>query len=183
MAYVAAAAVALLVVRYTLIVRREQSARVLLELPIAAGAGLIAGLWLGVSSRAAMRAIAMANGGGAFSAGGTLQVVLVFTAIGGGVAILYPALGRNGLTFGGLLTLVTWYPLAHAAAQLLRPQPETWKLAAVSLGIIAGMWIPYALLLQIAERWLRHRTPKFPPPELLPGESDMTRRWGWTRPC
>ena len=163
MAYLAAAAVVLLIVRYTLVVRREQSPRALLELPIAAGAGLIAGLWVAVVARAAMRVIAMANGGGAFSAGGTLQVMLVFTAIGGAVAILYPglfrhALDKSGLLFGALLTLTTWYPLAHSAAQQLRRQPELWKLAAVSLGIIAAMWIPYALALQFLMR--RFRVPQ-----------------------
>ena len=157
MIYLAAAAVAFVAVRYALVVRREQSSRALLELPIAAGAGLVAGLWLGVTSRAAMRVIAMANGGGAFSAGGTLQVVLVFTAIGGGVGLLYPgffrqALGRSGLAFGALLTLATWYPLARSAWQQLAQKPDIAAMAAVSLGIIAAMWIPYALALQILVR-------------------------------
>lgn len=157
MIYLAAAAFAFVIVRYALLVRRQQSPASLIELPVVAGAGLIAGLWLGVGSRAAMRVIAMANGGGAFSAGGTLQVVLVFTAFGGGVGLLYAgffrhALATSGLLFGALLTLATWYPLGRAAWQQLARKPDLVTMAAVSLAIIAAMWIPYALALQLLMR-------------------------------
>lgn len=142
-----------LAVRYTRAVRRE-SRRVLLELPAAALAGLVAGLWFGIAARGAMRIVALAAKAPLrLSAGGSVQVILVFAAIGAGVGLLYAALfrhalGSSGLRFGLLLLLVTWYPMAQAGAELLGYQPDPLKLILTSGAVIAAMWLPYALLLE-----------------------------------
>jgi hypothetical protein len=153
MIYGLLAAILVLAVRYTRAVKRE-SRRVLLELPAAALAGLVAGVWFGLAARGAMRVIALAAKSPLrLSASGSIQVVLVFAAIGAGVGLLYAglfrhALATSGLRFGLLLLLVTWYPLAQAGAQLLGYEPDPLKLILISGAVLALMWLPYALLLQ-----------------------------------
>jgi hypothetical protein len=149
MIYAAAIALFLTAVRYTLAVRGHGS-RVLYEIPAAALAGLLAGLWFGVAARVAMRLVAMAAGAPLrLSAGGSIQVVLVFAAIGGGVGILYAGLFRHALATSGarfalLVFLATWYPLAQAGADLIGRKADFFASGVV----IALMWLPYALLLE-----------------------------------
>ncbi len=154
MAYTLAAAIAVTAIRYTIAIKRGESVRVLYEIPAAALAGLLAGLWLGLAARMAMRVVAFfASAPPRISVSGSIEVVLVFAAMGGGIAILYPglfrhALGRNGIWFGLLLFFGSWYPLAQAGAQLLGYKPDPLKLMLVSGVVVATMFIPYTLLLQ-----------------------------------
>jgi hypothetical protein len=154
MIYVVLAAIAFTAWRYARAVRAGHSLAVLGELIAAVGGGAIAGIWFGAASRAAMRAIALANASVRFSWSGTMQVLLVFIGFGAAIGILYAGLfrhafDRSGLLFGGLLTLATWYPLGQAARQLLASPPEGIRFFLTSGAIIAVMWIPYAYLLQI----------------------------------
>jgi hypothetical protein len=163
MIYIAAIAVVLTAIRYTLAVRAN-GPRVLFEIPAAALAGLAAGIWLGIASRVAMRLVAMAAGAPLrLSAGGSLQVVLVFAAIGGGVGILYAGLFRHafatsGARFGLLLFLATWYPLAQAGADIIGRNADFLASGVV----IALMWFPYALLVERIAALLCRRMTRVP---------------------
>ncbi len=154
MIYLVAIGLAITITRYTLAMKRGEPSRVWLEIPAAIFAGLLAGVWLGFGARIAMRVVAyFASAPPRITATGSIQVVLVFAAMGGGIAILYAGLFRHafptsGIWFGLLLFFGSWYPLAQAGAQLLGYKPEPLKLMAVSGVIVAFMWIPYALLLQ-----------------------------------
>ena len=154
MIYLVAIGLAITITRYTLAVRRGEPSRVLYEIPAAIVAGLLAGVWLGIGALIAMRVIAyFASAPPRISVTGSIQVVLVFAAMGGGIAILYAglfrhALAKSGIWFGLLLFLGSWYPLAQAGAQLLGYKPDPLSLMAVSGAVVALMFIPYALLLQ-----------------------------------
>jgi hypothetical protein len=167
MIYIVILAAAFTVARYARVVKREKSARVLIEIPIAALAGLVAGIWLGIAARGAMRVIAVANHSARFSWSGTFQVVFVFAVFGAGIGALYPglfrhALERSGLLFGLILILVTWYPLTRQALQLIGNLPSTSTLIIVSGATLAAMWLPYALALQWLISRLRRRPGEAP---------------------
>jgi hypothetical protein len=153
MIYLAAAAVLVTIVRYTLAVRAEGSSRVLMELPASALAGLIAGLWLGISSRLAMRLISIANDAPRFTWGGTMQILFTFALMGAALGLLYtglfrPRLRSRGFLFGMLLLLGSWYPLARAARQQLADPPEPLMLFVMTGAALAVMWLPYALIVE-----------------------------------
>ena len=156
MIYVAAIAIAITAARYSHAVRTTGTPRVLWELPAVILAGLAAGLWLGVASRAAMRVVAIAATASLrLSAGGTIQVVAVFAAIGGGIAILYAGLFRHaldasGFKFGLLLFLATWFPLTKAGEDIIARPVDP----AASGIVILLMWMPYAVFLGFGVRRL-----------------------------
>lgn len=127
---------------------------------VAACCGLLAGVFIGVGARVGMGAITIANGAPQrFTASGTASVIAVFSSYGIVLGVVYEVLFRRllrhrGLAFGGLLTLCTWYPLAHAAAQQLTARASPITLAVVS-GLLVGLiWVPFGLALEaLLSRW------------------------------
>ncbi len=107
-----------------------------------------------------MGAITIANGAPQrLTASGTFTVVLTFSSFGIVLGVVYEALfrrllRRNGLAYGGLLTLCTWYPLAHAAAQQLTAPPTLIALVTLSGLLVGLMWLPFGLALEaLLRRW------------------------------
>ena len=141
--------------------RRQGLLRVFKSIAVAAVAGLLAGVFIGLGARAGMAAIPFANGGTpTFTLAGSFAVVITFASYGIGLGVVYEGLFRrllrsNGLAYGGLLTLTSWYPLAQAAAQELTGQPSLISLILVSGLILALMWLPFGLTLEaLLKRWL-----------------------------
>lgn len=163
MIYVAALAIAVTAIRYTY-AARAGGLRVLYEIPAASLAGLAAGIWLGIASRVAMRLVAMAaTAPPRLTLGGSIQVVIVFAAMGGVAGILYAGLFRHafatsGARFGLLLFLATWYPLAQAGADIIGRKADFFASGAV----IALMWFPYTLLLERIAAPLARRMTRMP---------------------
>ncbi|HEX5708973.1 MAG TPA: hypothetical protein VFX96_16855 [Pyrinomonadaceae bacterium] len=161
MIYLLAAVVLLTVARLAHVARRRGALFVLGGLAAAAAFGLVAGLLIGVGARVGMSAITFANGEWPSpTLGGTLSVVFTFAALGLPLGVVYEGLFRSwlgrgkALTYGALLTLCTWYPSAHAAAQQLTERPSFVWLASVSFVLVALMWLPYALALEaLLARW------------------------------
>jgi hypothetical protein len=145
--------------------RREGPLRVFKEIAVAAAAGLLAGVFIGVGARAGMAAIPYANGAAPnFTPAGSLTVVLTFASYGILLGVVYEGLFRrllraSGLAYGGLLMLASWYPLAQAGAQQLTGRPAFIALAAGSGVVVALMWLPFGLTLEaLLGRWHRRRT-------------------------
>jgi len=140
--------------------RRQGLLRVFKSIAVAAVAGLLAGLFIGLGARAGMAAIPFANGGTPlFTLAGSFAVVSTFASYGIGLGVVYEGLFRrllrsHGLAYGGLLMLTTWYPLAQAAAQQLTGQPTLISLITFSGLIVALMWLPFGLTLEaLLRRW------------------------------
>ncbi len=154
MIYLLAAVLLLTAWRFALVARRRGPLSVLKSVATAAAFGLLAGIFIGVGARVGMGAITFANGElPRPTLSGSLSVVVTFSMLGVPLGLVYeglfrPALRRSGLAYGALLTLCTWYPLAHAAAQQLTARPSLVSLACVSLVMVALMWLPYALALE-----------------------------------
>ena len=153
----------LLVVR----ARRDGPLRVLKSVAVAAAAGLLAGLFIGLGARAGMAAIPFANGAAPnFTAAGSLAVVLTFAGYGILLGVVYEGLFRrllrsSGLAYGGLLTLASWYPLAQAGAQQLTGRPALIYLTIASGLVVALMWLPFGLSLEaLLGRWHRRSNPR-----------------------
>jgi len=142
--------------------RRQGLLLVFKSIAVAAVAGLLAGLFIGLGARAGMAAIPLANGGTpTLTLAGSFAVVITFASYGIGLGVVYEGLFRrllrsNGLAYGGLLMLISWYPLAQAAAQQLTGQPALISLILVSGLIVALMWLPFGLTLEaLLRRWQR----------------------------
>lgn len=127
---------------------------VMLDLGIAAVAGFLAGIFIGLGARIAMSAIAFANGDlSRFTFSGSIQIIITFASSGIILGVIYEALFRDllrqsGLAFGLLLTLCLWYPLAESGVQVLRFQPTAISLVFFSGVLTALMWLPFALALE-----------------------------------
>ena len=146
--------------QFILKARRDGALRVVKSIAVAAVSGLLAGVFIGLGARVGMAAIPVANGAvPSFTPGGTFTVVLTFTSYGIALGIVYEGLFRrllraNGLAYGGLLMLCSWYPLAQAAAQQLTGQPALISIVVVSGLIVASMWLPFGLALEaLLRRW------------------------------
>lgn len=134
--------------------RRDGVLRVLKSVAAAAVFGLLAGGFIGLGARAGMAAIAVANGGAPnFTPAGSFAVVATFASYGILLGVLYEGLFRrllraSGLAYGGLLTLVSWYPLAQAGAQQLTGRPALISVIVGSGLVVALMWLPFGLTLE-----------------------------------
>lgn len=161
MIYLLLAVLVLTAARLFVVARRRGALYVLGVVVASAALGLVAGLLIGVGARVGMGAITVANGEVPRpTLSGTLSVVLTFAALGLPLGVVYEALFRplarrwRAWAFGSLLTLCTWYPLAHAAAQQLTGRMSLAALALVSLVMVALIWLPYALALEVLlARW------------------------------
>ena len=146
--------------QFTVVVRRRGLATALRSLGVAACSGLLAGVFIGIGARIGMGAITVANGAPQrLTLSGTLTVVLIFSSFGIVLGVIYEGLfrrllRRSGLAYGVLLTLCTWYPLTHAAAQQLTANP-TLILLALTSGLLVGLiWLPFACALEaLLRRW------------------------------
>ena len=160
MIFLLSAALLLTAWRFTAAARERGLARALRGVAVAACCGLLAGVFIGVGARVGMGAITIANGAPQrFTAAGTASVVAIFSSLGIALGVVYEVLFRRllrhrGLAYGGLLTLCTWYSLAHAAAQQLTARPSPVTLALVS-GLLTGLiWLPFGLALEaLLRRW------------------------------
>jgi hypothetical protein len=137
---------------------------VLLDMLVASGLGLLAGVFIGVGARFGMWAIVIANGNEwRFSISGSLTVIGVFSTLGIALGLIYEGLLRNilrrsGLIFGLLLTLGLWYPLGEAARQDLTFQPSLASLMLWTGICVAIIFMPYAVSLELLlGRWHRRR--------------------------
>ncbi|MBV9927563.1 MAG: hypothetical protein JOZ96_21275 [Acidobacteria bacterium] len=160
MIYLLTAVLLLTAWRLILAARRHGSLRVLKGVAVAAASGLLAGVFIGLGARVGMAAIPVANGGApSFTLAGSFAVVLTFSGYGVALGVVYEGLFRralraNGLAYGGLLMLSSWYPLAQAAAQELTGQTALIPLTIVSGIIVAFMWLPFGLALEsLLRRW------------------------------
>jgi hypothetical protein len=160
MIFLLAGALLLTAWRFTILARRCGLVWALRSVAISAGCGLLAGLFIGVGARIGMGAITVANGDPQrLTASGTFTVVLTFSSFGIVLGVVYELLfrrllRRKGLAYGGLLTLCTWYPLAHAAAQQLTARPTLLALVVLSGLLVGLMWLPFGLALEaLLRRW------------------------------
>jgi hypothetical protein len=138
--------------------------RVLKSIAVAAFAGLLAGVFIGLGARAGMAAITVANGATpSFTPSGSFAVVATFASYGILLGVVYEGLFRrllrsSGLAYGGLLTLASWYPLAQAGAQQLTGGPALISVIVGSGLIVALMWLPFGLALEaLLRRWQGRR--------------------------
>lgn len=162
MIYILISALLLTVLGVYVRTRKGSVRSVLLDMAVASGLGLLAGLFIGVGARFGMWAIVIANGNEwNFSVSGSLTVVGVFSSLGIALGLIYEGLLRNilrrsGLIFGLLLTLVLWYPLGEAARQDLTFQPSVASLVLWTGICVAIIFMPYALSLELLlARWHR----------------------------
>jgi hypothetical protein len=146
--------------QFTLMSRQRGLLRVVKSIAVAAVAGLLAGVFIGLGARIGMAAIAVANGSlPRFTLSGSLAVVLTFSSYGIALGVVYEGLFRrllrqNGLAYGVVLMLCSWYPLAHAAAQQLTGHPSVISLVIISGLIVGLMWLPFGLTLEaLLRRW------------------------------
>ena len=160
MIFLLAGAVLLTAWRFTVLTRQKQLAWVLKGVAISACCGLLAGVFIGVGARVGMGAITIANGDPQrLTVSGTFTVVVTFSSFGIVLGVVYEVLfrrllQRRGLVYGGLLTLCTWYPLAHAAAQQLTARPTLISLVTLSGLLVGLMWLPFGLALEaLLRRW------------------------------
>jgi hypothetical protein len=142
--------------------RRDGVLRVLKSIAVAAFAGLLAGVFIGLGARAGMAAITVANGGApSFTTAGSFAVVVTFASYGILLGVVYEGLFRrllrsSGLAYGGLLMLASWYPLAQAGAQQLAGRPALISFIVGSGLVVALMWLPFGLSLEaLLRRWQR----------------------------
>ena len=154
MIFLLAAVLLLTAWRFTGAARERGVAQTCRDVAVAACCGLLAGIFIGVGARIGMGAITIANGDPQrFTVSGTVSVLFTFSSFGIVLGVIYVGLfrhllRRNGLAYGGLLTLCTWYPLAHAAAQQLTGDPAPILLVVVS-GLLVGLiWLPFGLALE-----------------------------------
>jgi hypothetical protein len=160
MIYLLAAVLLLTAWQLALKARRQGLLPVFKGVAAAAVSGLLAGFFIGLGARAGMAAIALANGvAPSFTPAGSFAVVLTFASYGIGLGVVYEGFFRrllrgNGLAFGVLLVLASWYPLAQAAAQQLTGQPAFISLMTASGLIVVLMWLPFGAALEaLLRRW------------------------------
>lgn len=164
MVFVLAFVVLLTAWRFALTARRRGLFWAARDVLVAAISGWVAGVLIGIGARVAMGAITIANGDTQrFTWSGTVTVVVTFSGFGIIFGFVYEGLfrrllRRSGVAFGLLITLCSWYPLTHAATQQLTIRPSVGSLVLMSGILVAAMWIPYAVLLELLlSRW-RHGT-------------------------
>lgn len=153
--------------RFAIVARQRGLTQMFRSVGIAAGCGLLAGVWIGIGARIGMGAITIANRAPQrFTISGTIAVILTFSSLGIMLGIMYEGLlrallRRKGLVYGGLLTLCTWYSLAHAAAQQLTIRPSIIMLAITSGLLVALIWLPFGFALEaLLRKWQdRERLP------------------------
>jgi hypothetical protein len=160
MIYVLVPFVGLAVWHYVRLGQRAGAATLGRELLRTLLAGVAAGLLVALGARLGMRLIAIANEAPPrISWRGTSVVFAAYTGVGVLCAVLYVAvfrswLRRRGTAFGALLVITTWYPLAHSGAQQLVHPPPLASLVIWSGAVVALMWLPYAVLLEVLlARW------------------------------
>ena len=160
MIYLLVAVLLLTAWQLTLQARRHGVLRVVKSIAVAAVAGLLAGVFIGLGARIGMAAIPLANGGTpSFTPAGSFSVVLTFSSYGIVLGVVYEGFFRrllraNGLAYGGLLMLSSWYPLAQAAVQQITGRPALISLTIISGLIVALMWLPFGLVLEaLLRRW------------------------------
>ena len=160
MIYLLAIAIILTIFGFALKVRRRGFLAVTLDMAIAAVAGYIAGLFIGIGARAGMSAITIANGDAPnITTAGSIQVIVIFAGLGIVLGLIYEAffrdlLRRSGLLYGFLIMLCVWYPGAESGVQLLRFQPTIVSLIFFSGACVAFMFLPFAIALEaILSRW------------------------------
>ena len=165
MIYLLAAVLLPTALQFIMRARRVGVLRVLKGIAVAAVAGLLAGVFIGLGARAGMAAVTVANGAApSFTPAGSFTVVVTFASYGILLGVAYEGLFRrplrsSGLAYGGLLMLVSWYPLAQAAVQQLTGQPTLISIIIVSGIIIALMWLPFGLALEaLFRRWQSRST-------------------------
>ena len=165
MIYLLAAVLLPTALLFILRARRDGPLRVLKSIAVAAAAGLLAGVFIGLGARVGMAAIPVANGATpSLTPAGSFAVVVTFASYGILLGVVYEGLFRrllrsNGLAYGGLLMLASWYPLAQAAAQQLTGRPALISMVVVSGVIVALMWLPFGLALEaLLRRWQRRGT-------------------------
>ena len=160
MIYLLVAVLLLTAWQLTLTDRRYGLLRVVKSTAVAAVSGLLAGVFIGLGARIGMAAIPVANGDTpSFTLAGSFSVVLTFSGYGIVLGIVYDGLFRrllraNGLAYGGLLMLSSWYPLAQAAVQQLTGRPALIPLIIISGIVVALIWLPFGLALEaLLRRW------------------------------
>jgi len=177
MIFVLALIVALTIWQFFLTARRQGRGRVFREIAAAGFAGGVSGMLIGVAARLGMAAIGLANGAARFSLSGSLAVVITFAGFGVILGIIYAGLLRrllraSGLAYGSILVLSTWYPLGEAAVEDLASKPGTVALVLLSGVVVAGMWVPYAIMLEgLYSRWHGRNATK-----VAPKAAGLTRR-------
>jgi hypothetical protein len=149
------------------------------DLVVAAGAGLLAGIFIGIGARIGMSAIAFANGEfPKVTIPGSLNVIITFSCFGIVLGIIYEGLFRellwqSGLIYGLLITICVTYPLADSAAQVLNFQPPVISLVISTVILTAVMWLPFGISLEaLLSRWHRRierATSHLPPEEVIRG--------------
>ena len=155
MIFVVLAALVLTVFRYARAIREIGVGAALRELAAAVGGGLVAGVWLGIAARGAMRVLAIVSGAPLrFSSGGSLQVLGTFALIGAALGILYAgffrhALASSGFRFAILLIVLGGVPLTQAALDVIGARPALPQLILGSAATLAVMWLPYGLVLEV----------------------------------
>ncbi len=160
MVFLLAAVLLLTAWRFTLIARRQGLLYIIKSITVAASLGLLAGVFIGIGARIGMGAITVANGEvPRFTLSGSFSVVATFSSFGIILGVVYEGLfrhllRRNGLAYGVLLTLCSWYPLAHSAAQQLTKHPALISMVIISGLMVALMWLPYGVVLEaLLRRW------------------------------
>ena len=160
MVFLLAAVLLLTAWRFTLTARRRGLLFIIKSIAVAAALGLLAGVFIGIGARVGMGAITVANGEvPRFTLSGSFSVVATFSSFGIILGVVYEGvfrhlLRRNGLAYGVLLTLCSWYPLAQAAAQQLTKPPALISLLLMSGLFVALMWLPYGVVLEsLLRRW------------------------------
>jgi hypothetical protein len=160
MIFLLAALILLAAWRFTLTARRQGLLLAVREVMLASASGLLAGVFIGLGARLGMSAITVANGSAPrFTLPGTVTVVVTFAGYGGIFGVVYAGLfrqllRRRGAAYGLLLMLCSWYPLAHAGAQQLTNPPPAGALFFISGIVVAAMWVPYGVSLEmLVSRW------------------------------
>ena len=168
MIYLLAAVLLLTAWQFARRARRQGPLRVLKDVAAAAVCGLLAGLFIGAGARAGMAAIPVANGfAPSFTLAGSFAVVFTFASYGIALGVFYETLFRRllraqGLAYGALIMLVSWYPLAQAGAQQLAGRPPLLSFIVGSGVVVALMWLPFGLALEaLLGRW--HNRGSVPP--------------------
>ena len=163
MIYLLAIALVLTIFGFIRKVRQNGFRAEIFDSLFAALAGFAAGIFIGFGARIGMGAIAFFNDDAfRFSVSGSFLVILLFSSFGIGLGLLYAnflrdLLRRNGLLFGIIITLFTWYPFAVSAAQILRFQPTVVSLVFFTGIFTALMWLPFAVTLErFLKGWENH---------------------------
>lgn len=163
MIYLLAIALILTVAGFVIKARQKGALTIILDAAIAIVFGFLAGIIIGVGARFGMWAVAVANGAEpSFSASGTLRVVATFACFGIVFGLIYEGLlrsvlGRRGLIFGILITIVAIYPTAEAVADTLAFQPTALSLFFFSGVGAALMFVPFAIVLERLLRFWHRR--------------------------